>query len=630
MYSLLYSYSGGELTLLQELEPGSYQVGRNFKTAGENNIDFDFDPNVSRLHAELSFADDSFSIKDSRSKNGTLLQSEALTDQWRPLPFGAPVRTGKTTWFIIKKDCFLFFTGGLIVHGSCNTLISYVDFHCSLPLVKEVQVTNISGQAGDFSLLQLELPNYIEKSSVPLPALQPSQSKMIKNIHPAMCFDSFAALHDLAKGSLTISLLRPDGTVLASTRHPVTLLGLWSWRSTEENLKEIGAYLLPANSVVGEVYTRAREWAATDTSPPDQASGAGNITENTAQHFLPLIYNFLRDNSNLVYTVPSVIRLSEKTRIQNILSPQVIFSDLATLNGKAGCFEITLLIGALLEKEGIPPVVILTGEHEKNFEHAMIGCWSGVLPGGRPVIKDKDFILKQVDEGYLQIVDGTGVASVQESSVKKPYDESVQEARSIINNSACVQAVDVFALRPPFGSVLPLEFNFDTAVSSAYYYAEQYRTTHHLPKLDLILLFAGIAKSGGPALCALLKKSGLPSGGTLVTTIEEQLTKLAEDETYLNFPKQTMNYNLVRIYAQQIARFMGKAIVGEDDLIYAFLHISIMSENLVHFCRRLGINLAVLKNNFEELFPKHKKAYYNNQTHSIYLQTNKQDAPGVQ
>ena len=256
---------------------------------------------------------------------------------------------------------------------------------------------------------------------------------------------------------------------------------------------------------------------------------------------------------------------------------------------EATCLDLSLLFCSILEACGEKPILFLNEE----TGHAWIGIWLDRGQRFRPRLSAWDLASCQ---GQLASVEVTGVCGGASSlSWREALDKGSQETNLAARATI---AIDVCALRPPHGRIVPIRLGHDPIVQRLKWLADQEvqnRRTGFRETLHLIL-----------ALC----DERSPIFVELFTNQERRELKALINSALPNIPTQGLanttrdsaNWSLLWESAHIHARRRGDQVVQEGDVLWALFESP--SRNVGELFKTASVNLKVTTDRLSGLWPR--------------------------
>jgi hypothetical protein len=139
-------------------------------------------------------------------------------------------------------------------------------------------------------------------------------------------------------------------------------------------------------------------------------------------------------------------RISFELRSQRIRFPEQVVNSESRKRHGATCVDYALLLCAILEASGLPPVFVVVGTSTGDC-HALAGAWLGGVQTGDVLQTNAATLLGHMDAGSLAVVDVTSFATGES------YATALQRARECLSQAPyqLCYALDVKAARDIHG-----------------------------------------------------------------------------------------------------------------------------------------------------------------------------------
>jgi hypothetical protein len=289
-----------------------------------------------------------------------------------------------------------------------------------------------------------------------------------------------------------------------------------------------------------------RRWLSRGEDTPEQAIAAA-LYQHLSEHYHP---HYL-----LPETTPC---------FQTIRPAHRMFPEPAGRQAQGTCLEWVVLFAGCLENVGCCPLIVLLTDAQGVPRHALCGCWTGPVPGCRPIISDPGVLQREMDAGHLFLLECTGFA--RGAGPRRDFQAACAYAARQLAASASACAVDLGALRPPLGHITPMEFPYEPDVGRADEAARAFARAKRREAVEMVCLLYGVIAARGPILLAILAKRGRDP-----STLHRQLDDLVLPGECSQLPVPTRNYQHAFWLAGQIAWQQGVPSVREQDLLWALL-----------------------------------------------------------
>lgn len=543
------------------------QVGRYDPACTEEAPDWDlyFDQHVSRKHARIWRDNGKWWINDIGSKHGTRIDGKPIGTDIISIKPGSVIQTGNTKWTFIPQHWIFIRYQEIVVCAHCMEAINYSLVHCGVPLLSNLTIRNVdSGQSRPLKLA-IKIDNYKEFWQTEIPTLK--SGAIMPLASPSI--NLFRLLSKLDGPTNRFNLLINLNTEI---QKDIVVFGLWDWLLEDYARTSIAAFVSPNNPLIEQIVRESELELCSLTQMGSFTELLRSGKRDTELIIFKTIYHYLAKHRDIHYVSPEKHSIPGSSyEFQTVRPPQKIFAMYPySLEGQGTCLDLTLLMASCLEKVGLKPLIIFKEGQDHMPHHAFLGCWIRTTPGGHSVI-DNAFVLKEeIILNNLLVVECNGLADrVPGRSNKLQFEEAMEEAKQELNNHEHIFAVDVGAVRPPYGSITPIESPWELEVSLAYEKARQLAKQKQNSTVGMIHLLYGIISTEGEYIKWLFHEAHLDLG-----VICNSLQMDIQSENATKDPSHTQNYTLCQDLALKYAQHAGVPSVREQDLIWAFLQKS--------------------------------------------------------
>jgi hypothetical protein len=581
-------------------------VGRGRKRSGNGNfLLVSKDTSISRRHARVFEDRGSLWIEDLGSTNGTFLESERIAVK-KPVRLrpGARVQTGNTIWTAFPDDWMLIRHGDVITAGDFIPEISYSLVNCGVLPLGELYVINIGTVRSSSFGIRIEVERYSDQASVTIGALLPNESKVVDPPEIKLYVGELMGCYELVWSRFRVWINSDSDSVFEER---LAVLGFWDWSHRREARKTLVSFISPSHRIVerivSESQNRLGEKFGYDTYHEILRSG----DDRTEKMITQAVYESLSENTSIHYISPN-LKSAEGGRVlyQTIMSPDRLFTeDDPKLSGRGTCLDLSLLFDACLEAVGLYPLLVLICDVHGVPRHSLSGCWVGAAPGSRPVIDDKDLVIHEMETGSMIFLESTGFArGIAGAGKRIPVDEAIKSASEQIRKAPRICLIDVSALRPPIGHVMPIDSPMEPEVLKAYDLARRVALSKNAVTLETTHLFYGLVASGGSIMSWLLEELHMTPEG-VGAEVERLIPNGEADGTLMT----TANYFACTKLAEHYAWKTGSYSVRELDLIWAFLDRGKESRGLMAVLKKIGITYEKIRQLMESRYSRPQPPY---------------------
>ncbi len=593
--AIVFNRSGNIETQNIDFIRGEILVGRKDPENPDFQPSLDLrDLRMNPKHVSIRREGNKYFIKDLDSKNGTLVEGREIKGcgavEFVP---GTPVKTGDTTWTFVPDEWLFILSGKVMICGPCSTTLNYAQYRCGMSLFGSLTARNLGTQSSPPFNITLQIANYSDPCEINIPALE-AGSRQIADV-PVIRLNVETLQRQIEPIETSLFVL-VNGKDDQQAKKQLTVLGLWDWSLDEYSRRTLATFVLPRNQLVERIVLEAESYIKDlgDVNSFRELLRSGH--SDTELLIVKSIYKYLKEKRHIFYKNPSLNK-----NYQSIYPPHSIFNSTTGLEGHGTCLDLVLLTAACLENVGLYPLVILTGIQNGCPRHALAGCWVGPSPCIRPLIHSAERLKREVASGNLILVECLGFAEgARVNPGKLRFNEAVAEAIRVLESTKWVCAVDIRALRPPYGNITPIESPFEPVVECAFHEAEQLaKAKGH--NVETTFLFYGLLSACGQVTKWLLSQVGLD--------IEKKTIELAgkivqgNERGKLKYTDHALD---CKRRAEDLAWQTSVPSVREQDLLWAMIMEAANSHAFPEYCREISVDLTQLSNILEKKYPRPK------------------------
>jgi hypothetical protein len=255
---------------------------------------------------------------------------------------------------------------------------------------------------------------------------------------------------------------------------------------------------------------------------------------------------------------------------------------------RACCLDLAVLTAAILENLGRWPVLLLAGPKPFQADHALLACWNGEAPGLRCVLSNEQLV-HDAEKGYLRMIESTAVASgFAGNPMSMDPTEALEAAWQAIKRP-WVCGVDVGAIRPPRGAVLPLQQAMSPLVRACFRRAHELAQRHRRAGVELTFLFAALLLEGSD-----LTREILHLLGWAPSRLADAILSHVRAGSASAPPRETGTVARCRASLDGLRRQHRKGCADEQTLWEAVV-LTAPHGQLVHYLRAVGVQGGWLK-----------------------------------
>lgn len=578
------------------------RIGRHKYHGADGGVDINLesDPAVSRDHARLYREGERWLIEDLGSRSGTFIQGRSIgglgAQEVEP---GALLETGNTVWTILPDDWLVLRDGDLMISGRCASAANYPLHHCGSPVIGELTASNFGQDRTGSRELKLQLVGYSTPCFVHIPPLEPA-GKALLGV-PGIEFDVDALKRRVEPKSATI-WAEIDGRRIQHGERTTSILGFWDWSHDEHARKTIAAFVSPRNQVVERIVIEAQQFLRDAFGIDSFGALLSSRLDDPERPAMEAMYECLAQRYDVRYVLPEVKPCpGGQGTYQPVRPPQQIFlPGTPSVYGEATCLDLAILMAACLESIRLHPLIIFTARERGKPDHALVGCWAGSTPGGRPVIEDEQFLRRQVASGSLSVAECTGCAvGVPGRTEKLTFEQASESALQGLGSSPWLCAVDIGAVRPPYGSVTPMDCPFDPVVERACHEAKQFAESKGSDRIESSHLLSGLLAVNGPIIRHVLRTLGHTP-----EALRKRIEALMPSRDSLGEARPTRTFIECLWRAERIAWQCGGTSVQEQDLLWSVLDATASSSVLPRVFELLEVDVRGLQRVLARDYPR--------------------------
>ncbi len=560
------------------------------------NLNLHPDFKTSRLHARLQLKESRWMIEDMESKRGTMLGDKEIKGRGlvEYIP-GTPVKTGETTWAAFPRHWLLISHGELLIFGFCATTMNYATYHCGSKIIGPLHAWNLGPENSLPLELCLELDQYSDPCLIPVPSLEPGK-KINLGLPPLRFYpERLKKQGTPQKCSLCISL---NGKERPDLSKELLILGLWDWSFDPEARKTLAALVTPHEPAIERAVTKCQKELAALAPGHTIESLLRSDRDNAEVICLEALFNYLK-KCEIKYVEPGLVDTTETPHhYQQVRSAEQVLPA-GNTGGTATCLDLAIFFAGCLERIKLAPLVILIGPDAQNIEHAFVGCWTGFLPGSQALIEGTETLLREIAAGFMIVLESTATATgFNKKDPDKSFLEAIAEAENLISETPWACAVDILALRPPFGQITPLQHPFSPAVAGAVSSAWELSRSKKMESVELLHLLYGLLSARGEVTEIVFSKAGINT-----ELLSKRLYSLLKGKDFTDEPAPTLNYTACLRQAGELAWQSESTYIQEQDLLWALLLQAPASKTFMENCSQAQLDLNKIGAMLEQYYP---------------------------
>ena len=331
---------------------------------------------------------------------------------------------------------------GLTLQFDLASAINYAAYHCGLPVVSHLEITNTGSAASKPFTLLLHIPGYSYPWQRPIGALSPAQVLSIPTIPMELPRDVLLGhrerLHHTARLEVKI-----DDRLLFSEK--IKILEPSDWPFDPQFRKVLACFVQPGHPLVEGIVLDALQ----DLERRGITFSYDRLAKGDQPYKIALIQAVYESAGRLsLYhdlQAPTYAR-----GCQHIRTPEEILVDSGKRGGRGTCIDLVLLLASCLENVHLQPLVIVRTAGTE-LQHAILGCWTAFRRRYEPVITSYERLEKELTRERIVLLEATGLTAGK----RLDFEAAVAEAVKGLGQENFVFALDVTAARR---TVTPMQF----------------------------------------------------------------------------------------------------------------------------------------------------------------------------
>lgn len=488
----------------------------------------------------------------------------------------AKVTSGGILWTAVPAEWFWLEAEDVAICGRVAKTISYASQRSKLPVIDHFAAFNMGNDPSVSTAVSFDISPYADAVQICIPAIEPNNFLILEPLCHHLNDSILRTQSESAEASLTI------GFESTKQHQQLTILPVWDWSYAQEARSTIAAFVLPRDPQIERLVLD------TQTASTSLIGVLKRGEKDAESSVARAIYDHLF-NLDIMYEEPSC--LADR---QSIRPPSKIFNEDHT-SGSGTCLDFTLLFAGCFENIGLCPLVIFFGA-EGGPMHALLGYWTSTTPGFRPVIRDVHILLAEVEAGNLMLLECTGIANgARGDGEKLSFDDATRSAETQLSVSKSICAVDIAALRPPFGNVVPLRHPLlDPVVAKALVVAKEFAFSKMSKTIETVHLVYGLLAVEGRVTTEIFDATG-------VETARSYLSEHIPVGTSAFTARPTKNYRKCISLAEQFAELIPGSELKEEHLWWAIFETR--SSNVIRTFEHLRLNVSNLQESLKKILP---------------------------
>ncbi len=438
-----------------------------------------------------------------------------------------------------------------ISYRICRSL-NYALYHCRIPVVRQLAITNTAGTRSDPFELGLSIPGYSGSWERHIESLAPGESLTIDAVPLRLNYEVLEGLEGRRYVDLATEV---NGERVHAEE--ILITGFYEWSLDPRQRKALACFVQPSHPLVYQVIA--------DTDVRSDSTGIGpvlqGILDGTCEHSgeqaLRVLYDTLCTNYNIRYTREAP---SYEVGSQVVRPPHRLVPSPRRRTGAGTCIDLALLIASCLENLHLQPLVVMVRQGDsQRLLHAVAGCWGRVGQRFEPVLTDYAALEAALHRDQLCVVEPTGLTT--RWGTKLSYEDARRVARGSLSSTTFVFALDIAAARQ---TVSPLQLPISPEAIGIIRAASRLARDDRSDTLETKHLLWSLIGSGSEGTKGILTAAGARIDSFAApTAIESNATTMSL--------RATINYRRCLDDARLLAGDSGVGFVEEEHLLYALL-----------------------------------------------------------
>lgn len=370
---------------------------------------------------------------------------------------------------------------GLSLQFDMVPAISHALYHCGIPVVSRVQVSNGAKTGSPPFSLSFHIPGYSNPWVNEIGALATGRHSALGGALYLDLQDKF--LFELQSSARLTSVLQVRIDERLVHEEEVQLRGAAEWSFDPCCRVVLAAYVQPGSPAVQEIVSRAiRRLSENGVVYSCQEVLAEKSRAKLA--LIECVYNSILELPIFYDLQPPLYAEG----FQKILTPEEILGEPSFSKGRGTCIDLALLLASCLENLHLQPAIIMRKSSQDEVWHALLGCWLYTARRYEPVITEYRRIEEAVRSGRMFLLEATGLTANRNLT----FGDSLKEAGEGLTEGSFVFALDISAVRR---TIVPMHFPMDGTCLAVIRDAEILARSEGSPDLAPRHLFLAIIRN---------------------------------------------------------------------------------------------------------------------------------------
>ncbi len=449
-------------------------------------------------------------------------------------------------------DACVIKRGNLEISYRVSGSLNYASYHCRIPAIGDLVITNTGQAQSDPFELGLSIPGYSDCWEKRVESLAAGQSLSIDTVPLRLNYEVLEGLEGRRYVDLVTEI---DGKRVHAEE--ILILGFYEWSLDPAQRKTLACFVQPSHPLVYQIIADADLRGESRADGPSLERILEGTCQNVGAQALQVLYDTLSTDYNIRYTREAP---SYEVGSQVVRPPHRLVPSPRRRTGAGTCVDLALLVASCLENLHLQPLVfVIRHGDSQRLLHALVGCWNRVGQRFEPLLTAFQALETALGRDQLSVVEPTGLTT--RWGAKLSYEDAQRVARGLLDANTFVFALDVAAARQ---TVSPLQLPISPQAVDIIRGANRLARAEHSHTLETKHLLWSLVHYGREETKALLTAAGAEldsaSAPAVAVSAEGGMSRRA-----------TMNYRRCLEDARLLAGDSGVGFVEEEHLLYALL-----------------------------------------------------------